>query len=167
MRRAGSTDDGLKKKEPDGTENCSRPKSMRLRIHTVLRLLCRSCGFRVRFESHFHPSWLLLDQIPFLRYLLPSASVPPIRIRIVPVHTTSALSPVRLCSVTKETDGWSHHRTGFFSILRRVRPHGVTSSPAIPRQRRDRHAISGARKFSKNWTNRTDGENKLCPSQSP
>lgn len=45
----------------------------------------------------------------------------------------------------EESDDWSHRRMGFFSILCRVGPHGATSSPAIPRQRRDRHAISGAR----------------------
>jgi len=49
------------------------------------------------------------------------------------------------------SDDWPRERMGFSSILRRVEPHGATSSAAIPRQRRDRHAISGARQVSTQW----------------
>jgi hypothetical protein len=119
------------KKGPDGAESCSRPKRMRAWIHTVFPPLCRACGLSIRFESHFHPSWLQLNQILFPRYRLPFAVPPTPILRILAGHMIPACSPARMCSVTmcsvtKRSDSSSPEGMEFFSIPPGDGPNGAT-----------------------------------------
>jgi len=122
------------KKGRDGVESCSRSRGKQAWIHTRLRSLCRACGFRIRFESHFQPPSLQLDQVLSLRHRLPSASVPSSpTLRIRPGQVISVFSPVRMCSVTKGTDGSLPKGIEFLSILHESRDFFLCDRQAVSR----------------------------------
>jgi hypothetical protein len=95
----------IMKRVRDGAESCSWPRERHAWSFSVPQSLCRACGFAITLESHFYPSWVLLDRTARLGDWRDSASaLPTATLGILIEYTPLPSSPVKMRSVATRGD---------------------------------------------------------------